>query len=138
MYDRILVAGADDIDGNSLIPHALEIADRFGAELTVLIVVIPHGGPYRFDIEAVDDLNQAAATVKRQLEDDRLGADVPLSVSIRRGNPHEIIEAVAAETAPDLLIRHHRILNEHNEAVPFVVDRDRELDRPTLLVPESG
>lgn len=138
MYDRILVAGADDVDGNSLLPHALELADRFGADLTVLIVVIPHGGPYRFDIEAVDDLNQAAATVKRQLEDEPLLEEVALSVSIRRGDPPALIEAVAAETEPDLLIRHHRIRNEHGELVPFEIDSDRAIDRPTLLVPESG
>jgi nucleotide-binding universal stress UspA family protein len=89
--------------------HALEIAERFGAEIVVVHVLDPRRPAgledllARSGVDAGVRRDDLAEAVDRHAES-LLGNRVPWTTEIRDGAPHEQILRVAAERRVDLIV----------------------------------
>ena len=140
MYKRILLP----LDGSSLaesaLPHAVALAERFQAELTILRVLTPLSetvGTTCKAIEVAEEKTRKSARYYLERVADRIRKDgLAVSVEVIEGRPHRQIVEYAQKNQVDLLIicaRGHSGISHW--LIGSVADRVmRGADVPVLLV----
>lgn len=118
--------------------HALSIAERYDATVSVLAVVDPNGAALTFGVAEVDELERA----KERLVDDIVSTyddrTVDVTGTVRRGRPAGEILAYANEIGTDLLV----VGRSNRDGVTETLRRsttDRivtDTSIPVLVVPE--
>jgi nucleotide-binding universal stress UspA family protein len=108
MYRRVLVATDGSDHAERGVEHALELAREFGAELHVVYVVDErrHGAtPALSSYEAaLEKEEEAGEEIAEDVVEAANDLDVPVTVSILRGVPHEEILRYAERQDVDVVV----------------------------------
>ncbi|MFB6134258.1 MAG: universal stress protein [Halanaeroarchaeum sp.] len=107
-YDRILVPTDGSEHAEAAFDHAVDVADRFDADLRVLVVVDPEeiGGWFNaggLSEEFVERHEEKARENARRLLGRAEDAGVDAETTVLEGAPHEEIVAYAEDEAVDLI-----------------------------------
>jgi len=105
MFKHILVPTDFEAPADAALTTAIELAQRFGAKLSILHVYslppVPYGGPLAWPLDELAGLARSAL-------DDLLAKAKPrfptCEAILQRGNPWERILATAAENGADLIV----------------------------------
>lgn len=130
MYDTILVATDGSEPANRAVDFALDIASTFDADVHAIYVVDTrrYGASILTNADtAVEDLRERGRELLRDVE---TRADA--TSELRRGRPHEEIEAYAAEIDADLVVLGHRGIGAGDEIGSTAEWIVRQLDRPVI------
>ncbi len=107
MYDRVLVAIDGDEGSETVLDHALTIAENHGAEIYALYVVDRRvyasafdEGPSSRKDELREEGEDAVGTVKARAAERGLDA----TTAVRDGDPTKVVPAYADEVDADLLV----------------------------------
>lgn len=104
MYDDVLVP-TDGSEGSAVaVERAIDLADRYDADLHALYVVEPtpiSGEAAAGALAALDEVGQEAVDQVRERAE---RADVPVQASVGRGIPHEVILDYVDEHDVDLVV----------------------------------
>ncbi|MFB6165021.1 MAG: universal stress protein [Haloarculaceae archaeon] len=139
MYERVLVP-IDGSDGaNRAIEHAMDIADRFDADLYSLFVVDTrlYGEPGLSSTELViDDLEDYGTDLLADFADRAGNRGLTAETRHCHGVPHEEIVDYADEVDADVIVMGYQgQTHERRGNIGSVVERVvREADRPVFAV----
>jgi nucleotide-binding universal stress UspA family protein len=128
---RLLVAVDGSEASEAALQHALSLAGATGGAVTAVHAVDPSvhatagddpgGGPEeragRFVVESVDDAEERGRRLLDEAVDAGSEADVPVEGELLRGDPREVIPAMAVREEFDELVVGHRGLPDHQERV---------------------
>lgn len=128
---RLLVAVDGSDPSEAALEHALSLAEATGGSLTAVHAVDPSvytttgddpgGGPEeradRFVVESAADAEERGRRLLGKAAAAGDGADVDLETELLRGDPREVIPAMAARDGFDELVVGHRGLPDHQERV---------------------
>lgn len=148
---RLLVAVDGSDPSETALDHALSIAAATGGSVTAVHAVDPSvyatsgddpgGGPEeragRFVVEGVDDAEERGRRLLDEAVDAGDAADVPVETELLRGDPREVIPAMAVRDGFDELVVGHRGLPDHRERVLGSVAKSfvERSDVPVTVVP---
>lgn len=107
MYDTILVPTDGSDPANRAVEHALEIADRYDADLHTLYCVETHryGEPALSSAEIVlDRLEDQGAAMLEEVRDRAENAGLDCSTEVCHGRPWEMIHEKGDELDVDLIV----------------------------------
>lgn len=115
MYERILIPTDGSKVAETAVEHALDIAERYGAEVHAMYVVDTDAVSYGLGTEQVDRLRQGKFGEMTELEDRAnealkyvtdAAADRGIDVvdDIGAGRPHAVIADYAADNDIDLVV----------------------------------
>jgi len=128
---RLLVAVDGSEPSEAALDHALSLADATGGSVTAVHAVDPSvyatpgadpgGGPEeradRFVVESVEDAEERGHRLLDEVADAGEAADAAVGTELLRGDPREVIPAMAAREGFDGLVVGHRGLPDHRERV---------------------
>lgn len=104
MYDVILVPTDGSRAATAALDHAIAVAERFDAAVSLLAVVDPSRNPMAFGVREVAELDRAADRLVAELVAAYDGHDVELHGDVRRGRPTEEVLAYAEAIDADLIV----------------------------------
>jgi nucleotide-binding universal stress UspA family protein len=143
MYDRLLLPIDASAGSERAIEHALDAAERYGAELHVLYVVDADaygsypGDEYVHEFEGFESaLEQAGQEAIEEVLEAADSSGVDAESAIRHGTPHEEILAYAEEADVGLtVIGSKNRSGEYRRLLGSVAERvTRMADRPVTVV----
>ncbi|MFB6302432.1 MAG: universal stress protein [Haloferacaceae archaeon] len=128
---RLLVAVDGSDPSEAALEHALSLAEATGGAVTAVHAVDPSvyattgddpgGGPEerasRFVVESTADAEERGRRLLAEATDAGDEADVPVATELLRGDPREVIPAMAERDGFDELVVGHRGLPDHQERV---------------------
>ena len=134
MYDTVLVSTDGSDPANRAADHGLSIAKAFDADLHAIYVVDTrrYGRSSLGGSKAViDELEELGETV---LEEFDARSEIPVTMEIRRGRPHDEIDKYASEIGADVIVLGNRGLGSPDgDEIGSVAERVvRYSGRPVL------
>ena len=134
MYDTILVATDGSEAATRAVEHAIDLATTFDASLHAIYVVDTRRYGRAVLSDSDDLLDELETRGHDVLDDITSGADIDVSTIVRRGRPHEVIDAYAGEIDADIVILGNRGLGAGREGqIGSVAERVvRYVDRPVM------
>lgn len=151
MYDRILVPTDGSSVAETAVDHAVDLAERYGAEIHALYVVDVDAVNLGLGTEQVDRIRQGRFGDMEELEskaNDATGAvaaaarerGVDVVEEIRVGRPHKVIASYAENEDVDLVVMgSHGRAGVRRALLGSVTERVlRSSHLPVLVVDERG
>jgi len=137
MYDTILVPTDGSNPANRAVEHALELADKYDADVHAMYCVETHryGEPALSSAEIViDNLEERGAAMLEKIADRADNAGIDCSWNVCHGRPWEEVRGKAAELDADLIvIGYQGQSHTRTDRIGSVAERIvRTADRPVL------
>ncbi|WP_290817179.1 universal stress protein [Halovivax sp.] len=137
MYDTILVPTDGSDPANRAVEHALELADRYDADVHAMYCVETHryGEPALSSAEIVlDTLEDRGAAMLEEIADRADNAGIDCSWNVCHGRPWEEVREKAAELDADLIVIGYQGQGHtRTDRIGSVAERIvRTADRPVL------
>ena len=137
MYDTILVPTDGSDPANRAVEHALELADKYDADVHAMYCVETHryGEPALSSAEIVlDNLEDRGAAMLEKIADRADNAGIDCSWNVCHGSPWEEVRGKAAELDADLIvIGYQGQSHTRTDRIGSVAERIvRTADRPVL------
>ncbi|MFC7076736.1 universal stress protein [Haloarcula halophila] len=115
MYDHILIPTDGSDTANAAVDHAVDLAEKYGAELHALYVVDVNAVNFGLGTEQVDRIRQGnfgEMTELKEKADEATGAvtsvaadhGVEVREEVRVGTPHDVIAGYADSNDIDLVV----------------------------------
>lgn len=138
MYDAILALTDGSRTAAAALDHAIALAERFDATVSLLAVVDPSRNPMAFGVREVAEIDRVADRVVADLIAAYDDHEVELRGDVRRGRPIEEVLAYAAAIDADLIVVGR---SDAEEVATTALDRAadrlvRSASVPVTVVPE--
>ena len=139
MYDTILVPTDGSDPANRAVEHALELADKYDADVHAMYCVETHryGEPALSSTEIIlDNLEDRGAAMLEKIVDRADNAGIDCSWNVCHGRPWEEVREKSAELDVDLIvIGYQGQSHTRTDRIGSVAERIvRTADRPVLTV----